>query len=449
MLHFSRKRNFPVRSLSVGLLIIFDFKNKMYFGFILERPCTPAFRKCTTTNAIYESLVGCVGYGGMVLEVSQRKDRMEYSHPSFFWSLSRPCCLQSSLISQFLSLTGEAPAYLLIFILFIILIACKLNKIVHAFFRDFSHDRSMCPNISAALHSSGHGYLVQGSQDSTRGLFILSAAPLAGAASDRFGRKPVIFISLLFLAVPAVALAITCRSGVYIPLYTIAGIFESAALVSANAYIVVLVDVEDGSKSKILAQIYAIPFLSVLVGAPLGGLAAQAWQDSQSDTYFALIAALSVLPAIFTLFAVAEPPPSSAEKLDSMQSQGSQDAEDLFAPRNAASRPACHLSHQSPNLPCGCSDAAATPAGRCGSRGAAALLAITFLLGMESSGVSSLLFNYLTGRFPECAEACRGAYLSALAGVYSLFSLLLLPLMLSWFGPLATLRISLAANVAH
>jgi hypothetical protein len=68
---------------------------------------------------------------------------------------------------------------------------------------------------------------------------------------------------------------------------------------------------------------------------------------------------------------------------------------------------------------------------------------------MESAGVSSLLLLYLSGRFPECGAGCRGAMLSAVAGVWAVASLLLLPPTLRRLGPLSTLRLSLAANVAH
>jgi hypothetical protein len=61
-----------------------------------------------------------------------------------------------------------------------------------------------------------------------------------------------------------------------------------------------------GSQSTVFAQRFAIPILAMLVGAPLGGLAAQTWRETESRTYFALIAALYALPALYTLLIVVE-----------------------------------------------------------------------------------------------------------------------------------------------
>ena len=354
----------------------------------------------------------------------------------------------------------------------------------------------MCPNISDAagrLESQSYGYLVQGSQDSIRGLFMLISAPIAGRVSDHFGRKPVLFFSLLFLAVPPLALALSCRTGVYLPLYIVSGIFESSATVSANAYIAVTVQSNDSAKSNVFAQLYGIPVLSMLIGGPLGGLAAHTWRESRSDVYFSLIAALYTLPPIFTLLFVseprcagtvvgAEPASCSLSSRDNSVPTALCDQIALTSDRSASlNDPVIHEETGSwsclsdGGLRCMGADyeeqkdeagrgirSRASPEGPerrnaapdqalddTGWRKSGVLLGVAFLLSMENAGVTSLLFMYLAARFPECTEDCRGAMLSALAAVWGVSNLLLLPPTLRRLGPLATLRLSLAANAAH
>ncbi len=287
---------------------------------------------------------------------------------------------------------------------------------------------------------------MQGSQDSVRGLCSLTAAPLAGMASDHFGRKPVLLISLIFIAVPPLALALTCEAGVYIPLYTVAGFFDTSATVAANAYVAVTAQGGSGSQSTVFAQLFAIPILAMLVGAPLGGLAAQTWRETDSRTYFALVAALYALPALYTLLIVAEPPHIGARmaRKDALPVGGGGEAGRVAA--------TCRGDGGGADGPAGAR--AGEPAEACGVEGGGggatwALVGVGFLLGLEGAGVQSLLFVYAAAHFPACGVECRGALLSAWAAVSAAASLALLPLTVRALGAVGTLRVALAANVAH
>ncbi len=273
---------------------------------------------------------------------------------------------------------------------------------------------------------------MQGSQDSVRGLCSLTAAPLAGMASDYFGRKPVLLISLLFIAVPPLALALSCEAGIYIPLYTLAGFFDASATVAANAYVAVTAEAGSASQSTVFAQLFAIPILAMLVGAPLGGLAAQTWRETESRTYFAVVAALYTLPAIYTLLVVAEPPHNGPDVARKDMSEADEGEAGLGYGGAAAGGPA---------EPCGAEEK--------GGGAGWPLVCVAFLVGLEGSGVQSLLLVYAAARFPACSVECRAAFLSAWAALSAAACLLLLPPTVRALGPVGTLRLALAANVAH
>ena len=108
-----------------------------------------------------------------------------------------------------------------------------------------------------------------GSSGSIFGLMQFVFSPIMGALSDRFGRRPVLLISIFGLGVDYVIMALAPSIGWLFVGRTLSGI-TAASFSTANAYVADITPPEDRAKSfGLLGAAFGIGFV---VGPAMGGL---------------------------------------------------------------------------------------------------------------------------------------------------------------------------------
>ncbi len=127
--------------------------------------------------------------------------------------------------------------------------------------------------------------------------FIFS--PILGGLSDRYGRRPVLLLSLAALAADMVLLAVSWSVWVFLAARTLSGVF-AATYSTANAYIADRVPPEERAKSfGLIGAAFGVGFIA---GPALGGLVGEL--DLRAPFYLA--AALAALTTVYGYFFVPE-----------------------------------------------------------------------------------------------------------------------------------------------
>ncbi|WP_432726862.1 TCR/Tet family MFS transporter [Variovorax sp. W6] len=136
-------------------------------------------------------------------------------------------------------------------------------------------------------------------------------SPVLGALSDRFGRRPVILLSCLGLAVDFVFMALADSLPWLFIGRVVSGVF-SASLTTANAYIADVTSPEERAKSYgIVGAAFGV---GLVIGPVLGGQLSHI--DARLPFWFA--ASLTMLNFCYGLFVLPEslPPEGRSRKLD-------------------------------------------------------------------------------------------------------------------------------------
>ncbi|MEL6543481.1 MAG: MFS transporter, partial [Myxococcota bacterium] len=127
--------------------------------------------------------------------------------------------------------------------------------------------------------------------------FIFS--PILGGLSDRFGRRPVLLLSLTALAIDMVLLALAWNIWVFLAARTLSGVF-AATFSTANAYIADTVPADERAKSYgLIGAAFGVGFIA---GPALGGLLGE--YDLRAPFYAS--AGLAALTSVYGFFFVPE-----------------------------------------------------------------------------------------------------------------------------------------------
>lgn len=133
-------------------------------------------------------------------------------------------------------------------------------------------------------------------------------APIVGGLSDRFGRKPVMLISLAGLGLDNIFLALAPSIPWVIAGRALGGVF-GATFAVANAY---MADVTEGKdRAAAFGMVGAAFGLGFIIGPLIGGVLGEI--DIRLPFYFA--AALSVVNLVFGLFFLRETLPTEARQI--------------------------------------------------------------------------------------------------------------------------------------
>jgi len=140
-------------------------------------------------------------------------------------------------------------------------------------------------------------------------LMLFLCAPLLGAVSDRFGRRPVLLAAIVGLGIHYILIAMAPSLWIML-LARILGGITGASFSVANAYLADISPPEERAKS--FGLVGAAFGLGFIVGPPLGGLLG----DIDLHLPFYVAAALSLLNALYGFFFVPESlPPERRGKL--------------------------------------------------------------------------------------------------------------------------------------
>ena len=114
----------------------------------------------------------------------------------------------------------------------------------------------------------------QAEKESASGFTAALAAPIAGYLSDKIGRRPVIILSGIGMALPLITLAATCDTQYYIPMVVFVGSPFGTAFDTA-VFAAVADVVPPGKRGEAFGIIMITFTAAALIGAPLGGYLAE------------------------------------------------------------------------------------------------------------------------------------------------------------------------------
>jgi MFS transporter, DHA1 family, tetracycline resistance protein len=123
--------------------------------------------------------------------------------------------------------------------------------------------------MTAVTGSAGSGARWSGFIDSSFGITQFLIAPLLGRAADRYGRKPIMVLALVFLAINFCVHGIANTAWLLLAAHAVAGAFAATNTV-VNAYIADIT--EPSHRSKAYGYVGAAFSLGFVAGPVLGGL---------------------------------------------------------------------------------------------------------------------------------------------------------------------------------